>query len=41
MQAKDGTIYTVFYQGDTLMFIRKATPSGYETIWVNEKYNSI
>ncbi len=41
MQDKDGTLYTVFYQGDTLMFIRREVPGGYETVWVNEKYNSI
>lgn len=41
MQDVEGTLYTTFWQYDMLMFIRKDVPGGYETIWVNDQYNSI
>lgn len=36
-----GGYYTAFWQGETLQFIRRPLPGGgYETIWVNDMYNS-
>ena len=40
-QDKDGNWFTTFWQEGQLMFIRKAVTGGYETIWVNDEYNSI
>lgn len=33
--------YTAFWQGETLQFIRRPLPDGgYESVWVNDRYNS-
>ena len=36
-----GNHYLSFVQEGHLMFIRKIVGDGYETIWVDDKYNSI
>lgn len=38
--AVDGTFYVVFWQDNVMMFIRKSVGDSYETIWVNDHYNS-
>ena len=36
-----GGTYTAFWQGETLQFIRRPLPEGgYETVWINDMYNS-
>lgn len=37
----DGRTLMMFWQGQELMFIRKVVGDGYETIWVNPKFNSL
>jgi hypothetical protein len=33
-------VYMSFMQDDVLMFIRRVIDGGYETIWMNDRYNS-
>lgn len=40
MQDVQGNVYVSFYQGETLMFIRRPLGDSYEDIWVNERFNT-
>jgi hypothetical protein len=35
-----GEVYITFYQGETLMFIRRIVGDSYELVWMNDQYNS-
>jgi hypothetical protein len=36
----EGNTYWVFAQNDVVMFIQRVIPSGYETIWMHDRYDS-
>jgi len=41
LQAVDGRVYLAFWQQEVLMFIREIKGDSYETIWVNDEFNTI
>lgn len=40
-QDVSGVQYLAFFQGEVLMFIRRILEDGYETIWMNDQFNSV